>query len=100
MGLSDEELFDFELSGLNMNLEHIRRALTHQGNVYRSQLVAARWLEGWRDQIQRRGAGEHPPEFLAGFEEALTAVIACLRQGDLIPGGKLYEDEVSGRARY
>lgn len=100
MAISDEELFDFELSGLNMNLDHIRRALAHQGNVYRSQLVAARWFEGWRDQIQRRGAAQHSPEFLAGVDEALGAVIAYLRQGDLIPGGKLYEDEVSGRARY
>ena len=100
MALSDDELLDFSLNGLHMNVEHIRRALVHQGNVYRSQLVAARWIEGWRDQIKQRGAGEHSPEFLAGFEEALTAVIAYLRQGDLIPGGELYEDEVSGRVRY
>lgn len=100
MAISDDDLLDFELSGLNLDLAHIRWALAHQGNVYRSQLVAARWLEGWRNQIHERGAGQHSAEFLAGFDEALTSVIAYLRQGDLIPGGKLYEDEVSGRARY
>ena len=100
MALSDDELLDFELGGLNMDLAHIRRALAQQGNVYRSQLVAARWLEGWRNQIHERGAAQHSAEFLAGFDEALSTVIAYLRQGDLIPGGQLYEDEVSGRVRF
>lgn len=100
MALSDEQLFDFGAAGLSLDLNHIRHALANQGNVYRAQLVAARWFEGWRDQINARGAGEHSAEFLAGFDEALTAVIAYLRQGDLIPGGRLYEDEVSGRVRF
>jgi len=100
MALSDDELLDFELAGLNMDLAHVRRALANQGNVYRSQLVAARWFDGWRNQIHERGAGQHSAEFLAGFDEALRTVIAYLRQGDLIPGGQLYEDEVSGRVRF
>ena len=100
MALSDDELLDFEIGGLNVNLSHIRHALINHGNVYRSHLVAARYFEGWRDQVHARSAGHYSAEYLAGLDDALATVIACLRQGDLIPGGALYEEEVSGRTRF
>ena len=82
MALSDDELLDFELAGLNMDLAHVRRALANQGNVYRSQLVAARWFDGWRNQIHERGAGQHSAEFLAGFDVAPVG----LKIGTLLGG--------------
>lgn len=96
MALSDDELFDFDTAGLAIDSARLSRALAQQGNVYRAQLVAARWFEGWRLQIRERGAGERSPDYLEGFDEALATVVAHLRQGDLIPGGPLYEDEVGG----
>ncbi len=39
------------------------------------------------------------PKFDEGFSSALRDVAAHCRQGDFLPGGVLYEDEVEGRIR-
>jgi hypothetical protein len=51
--------------------------------------------------MAERSAGPTDPEDSEAWRQAvddvLRDVVAHLRQGDLIPGGVLYEDEVTGR---
>jgi hypothetical protein len=102
MALSDDELLDFDHRRLRgFNLAKARDALAEQGDVYRAQLVAARWIDGWRQRMLEDPASPTDPENAEARREAvdevLRDVVAHLRQGDLIPGGVLYEDEVTGR---
>jgi hypothetical protein len=97
VALSDNDLLDFDASSLAMaDAGDARRLLRQHGDVFRAQLVAARWLEGYR---QRRLSETSslvagwPQEHEEGLDEALRDVIAHLRQGDFLPGGTLYEDE-------
>ena len=81
-----------------------RRLLREHGDVFRAQLVAARWLEGYRlRRVEEQAAmikiGAHGEEHEEGFDEAMRDVIAHLRQGDFLPGGTLYEDEQELRPR-
>ena len=97
VALSDNELLDFDASGLAMAQAGDARRLLHQhGDVFRAQLVAARWLDAYRQRRlseteQLVGGWHHEHE--EGWDEAVRDVIAHLRQGDFLPGGKLYEDE-------
>ena len=93
--LSDNELLDFDASGLAMaESGDARRLLREHGDVFRAQLVAARWIDGY---LERQRRGEESPTYDPRFEEAATAawrdIAAQLRQGDFLPGGRLYEDE-------
>jgi hypothetical protein len=101
MALDDNELLNFDASGLAMaDAGDARRLLREHGDVFRAQLVAARWLEGYRGRrladssITQTAGWEHHE---AGWDEAMRDVIAHLRQGDFLPGGTLYEDEQSRR---
>ena len=69
-----------------------RRLLREHGDVFRAQLVAARWLDDYR---QRRKEHWSPRDdaFELGVEETLRDIAAHLRQGDFLPGGRLYEGE-------
>jgi hypothetical protein len=93
MALSDDQLLDFD-SGQYATYDEAkaRDALAGEhGDAYRAQLVAARWIDGWR----RRTLAEEPAgseDWVKGWEEGLSEVVAHLRQGDLIPGGILYRD--------
>jgi hypothetical protein len=97
MALSDDQLLDFD-SGQYASYDEgkARDALAGgNGDAYRAQLVAARWIEGWR----RRTLAEGPSgseDWVRGWDEALSDVVAHLRQGDLIPGGILYTDATGG----
>ena len=93
MALSDDQLLEFD-AGTYATYDEAkaRDALAGEhGDAYRAQLVAARWIEGWR----RRTLAEEPAgseDWVKGWEEGLSEVVAHLRQGDLIPGGILYRD--------
>ena len=96
MALSDDQLLDFD-AGQYASYDEgkAREALAGEhGDAYRAQLVAARWIEGWR----RRTLAEDPvsagrsEDWVQGWDDALREVVAHLRQGDLIPGGILYTD--------
>jgi hypothetical protein len=70
--------------------------------VYRAQLVAARWLDGYRrrrlsDKSQPWGRSE---DYERGWDEAMRDVVAHLRQGDFLPAGILYRDEIEGRTSH
>jgi hypothetical protein len=93
MALSDDQLLDFDAATYASYDEARARdtLASEHGDAYRAQLVAARWIEGWR----RRTLAEEPAgseDWVKGWEEALSEVVAHLRQGDLIPGGILYTD--------
>ncbi len=102
MGLTDDELLDFDRQRLEgYDAAETERALVEHGDVFRAQLVAARWIDGWRQRMAEDVAsptslGPEDP-YHAGRDEALREVAAHLRLGDLLPGGVLYEDEVTGR---
>jgi hypothetical protein len=98
MALSDDELLDFDHTHLELFEAAPRTLLRLHGDSYRHQLVMARWLDGYR---KRRGAhmanGPIADElFDAGVQEALRDIAAHLRQGDFLPGGRLYEHEQGG----
>jgi hypothetical protein len=97
MALSDDQLLDFDADRYaSYDEAKAREALAGEhGDAYRAQLVAARWVEGWR----RRTLAEEPSgseDWVKGWDEGLSEVVAHLRQGDLIPGGILYTDATGG----
>jgi hypothetical protein len=97
--LTDTELLAFKMDALSGDRPgDARRLLYEHGETFRAQLVAARWLEGYLERRKvskddtawpRRSNDERD----AGFEEAIRDVVAHLRQGDFLPGGRFYEDE-------
>ena len=100
MSLSDEQLLDFNPDRLAaFDYDAAWQLLAEHGDVYRTQLVAARCLAGYR---RRRLESKNPPsdfstEYMDGWDEAMRDVIAHLRQGDFLPGAGWYEDEISGQ---
>lgn len=97
--LSDNDLLNFTTSNLaGADPGDPRKLLHDHGDLYRVQLVAARWFEGYLQRRKESNAQSlvglrHSDEREAGFEEAMRDVVAHLRQGDLLPGGRLWEDE-------
>ena len=91
MTLSDDDLLDFDLKGLGGFQTAPRTLLDRHGDVYRAQLVIARWLDGYRERRAASSTGES--SFDAGARDTLYDIAAHLRQGDFLPGGELYEDE-------
>ena len=96
--LTDNDLLEFNASSLvDVEAGDARRLLHEHGEVFRAQLIAACWLEGSR---KRRAADiesvpwprRTSPDHEAGFEEAIRAMVARLRQGDFLPGGESYRD--------
>lgn len=100
MALTDDQLLDFDAGRYASYDESRARDLLagENGDAYRAQLVAARWIEGWRQRTLGRDelpAGRSQ-EWMQGWDDALTDVVAHLRQGDLVPGGLLYTDASGG----
>jgi hypothetical protein len=95
--LTDNDLLEFDASTLAMADAGDARHLLHEhGDVFRAQLVAARWLDGYlrrRPEGQARRVGRHSEDHETGFAEAMHDAVAHLRQSDSLPGGPLYEDE-------
>ena len=96
VALSDNELLNFDATKLGLaDAGDARRLLREHGDVFRAQLVAARWIDGYRerrakDSVSRIGSDSR---FEAGAEDTLRDIAAHLRQGDFLPGGRLYKDE-------
>ena len=103
MPFDDNELLDFGSSTLRISRAgDARRLLRAHGDVFRAQLVAARWFEKHlhkRKQTQQTRPGEWPSAHQAGWDEAMKDVIQYLRQGDFLPGGRFYDDEAKERFR-
>ena len=103
MPFDDNELLDFDSSTLNVSKAgDARRLLREHGDVFRAQLVAARWLEKQRHkrrQTRQTRPGEWPSAHDAGWDEAMEDLVQYLRQGDFLPGGRFYDDEAKERFR-
>jgi hypothetical protein len=94
--LTDDELLDFDRERLADPADE-RELLGEHGDVYRAQLVAARWLETWAERMLKRGPSFSGTEdYGKGVDYGLREVIAHLRQGDFVPGGAPYEAEING----
>lgn len=98
--LTDDDLLDFDRDRLSDgDTVDPPALLDRHGDVYRAQLIAARWVSGWGD---RRDAQEPmvPSEgtYDDGYTQALREIAAHLRQGDFVAGGVLYEEEMRGSA--
>jgi hypothetical protein len=97
MPLTDEELLDFDHSRLaHFDLAAAKGQLAEDDGVFRAQLVAARWIEGWRNRMAEDELSPRSSDWQDGFDSALREVTAHLRQGDLIPGGVLHDETDSG----
>lgn len=94
--LSDDELLNFDRSRLADPADERQLLATH-GDTYRAQLVAARWIDGWRERMaDGQGLVRPDEQYSAGVDYALREVVAHLRQGDFVPGGPLYDEEIRG----
>jgi hypothetical protein len=97
MPLTDDELFDFDHGSLvHFDLASAKGRLAEQGDTFRAQLVAARWIEGWRERVAEDEMPTQSEDWREGFSSALREMTAHLRQGDLIPGGVLHDETDSG----
>jgi hypothetical protein len=100
MAFRDDELLEFDPSRMpDFDRLKALEALEEHGEVFRAQLVAARWIDGWRRRLEaHRGGPTSSADFDDGVDFALREIVAHLRLGDFLPGGRLYEDEVTGRS--
>jgi hypothetical protein len=97
MPLSDDDLLAFDYARLagEWTPQDAKRALEEHGEVYRAQLVAAHFAERWcESQLAQPGMLE-TKDRLEGFEHGLRDMAAHLRQGDFLPEGVLYREEVA-----
>src|SRR5262245_20618101 len=94
MTLSDDDLLAFNRELLGMIEGAPRALLEKHKDVYRAQLVAARWLDRYRERRISQPQYASNPHFEAGIQGTLTDIVANLRRGDFLPGGRIYEDEM------
>ena len=91
---TDEELLAFDTSLMaNWDPERAGTLLSEQHDLYRNHLVVARWIWGWAEEVEEDeelGSRERRESFVLALREVATH----LRQGDLVPGGILYEDAI------
>jgi hypothetical protein len=72
-----------------------RTLLAEHGEVYRAQLIAARSIAAWRERLLKPGGAPGVrEEYIEGYVRALGEIVAHLHQGDYLPGGSLYEEEM------
>jgi hypothetical protein len=100
MALTDDQLLDFDASRYaSYDDGKARETLAGEhGDTYRAQLVTAHWIEGWRQRTlgQEEVVEGKSPDWVQGWDDGLSEVVAHLRQGDLVPGGVLYRDAAGG----
>jgi hypothetical protein len=98
VALSDDDLLDFDLKRLGGFETSPRTLLERHGDLYRSHLRIARWLDGYRERREKYMSPSTglDAQFEAGALDTLSDLAAHLRQGDFLPGAALYEDEESG----
>lgn len=86
-------MLDFDESRLaHFDRRSAQKALAEQADAFRAQLVAAHWIEGWRERLEQRPPREESEDWCRGVVFAMREVVAHLRQGDLISGGLLYRE--------
>ena len=93
MVLTDEDLLDFHLPPGPLGTTP-RTLLREYGDLYRSHLLVARWLERHEHtHAVAELAGPIAQAFEDGVRDTLHDVATHLRRGDFLPGGELYKDQ-------
>ena len=71
MGLTDDQLLDFDASRYAAYDEGKARELLagENGDAYRSQLVVARWIDGWRRRTLAQDPDDHSEAWMRGWDE-------------------------------
>jgi hypothetical protein len=88
--LPDEVLLDFDASAYrDWDQAAVDRLLVEQPDLYRNHLAIARGLEAYAN------APTADRKWAEGHDEGLREVAMHLRQGELLPGGFLYEQWTS-----
>lgn len=90
----DEVLLKFDTSRLaGYSQAMAEEALTQHGEVYRSHLLIAYWIDEWIVAMgeDRTLAGASQEGFVRGLRE----VAGHLRQADFLPGGALNRENLS-----
>jgi hypothetical protein len=90
MALDDERLLDFDAGNMaHYDPKQAAQDLVAHGDLFRNHLLIARWIDNWIHGMRGMSAASTGQE---QFERALREVAAHLRQGDLLPGGVLYDE--------
>jgi hypothetical protein len=96
---TDEELLAFDGSNYaDYDEAKARDALSREPEAFRAQLLAAMWIDGWKERLveheeSRHRMSDEGDTFAEGVKYALGNLVAHLRQGDLLPMGALINDE-------
>ena len=98
--LTDNDLLDFDHVRLHMAFDAApRKLLNAHGQVYRSLLVAAHYLEDLAAGFEKPVPGSSADDgYMRGQARAYHDAVAFLRQGSFLPGGREYEEEINGPA--
>ena len=98
MALSDEDLLEFNHLRLHMEGDVTpRKLLNEHGEVYRAQLVAARWLADLANGFDVEAPGLRQDDgFMRGQAVAYRDVVKYLLQGNFLPGSRAYDEGISG----
>lgn len=90
MRFSDDDLFDFDTSRLaKWDRTDPQALLERHPDLYRNHLAIAKWTDEWIASMKK-----HPTlkgEYQEGFVKGIREIAAHLRQGDLLPGGSIYD---------
>jgi hypothetical protein len=84
---------DFETSDIDWRPEWIAEVWQEHPALYRNHLLIARHLEGMAERHVENSSILQPKteeQKTTQFAEGLLWVVAFLRQGDYVPGGRLY----------
>lgn len=92
----DEELLNFKASEIDdYATQNAMNGLQGEHrDAFRTHLIAARWIDHWREGVERSAGGPAPSnsaDWHEGFSYALKEVAAHLRLGDFLPGAQPYE---------
>ena len=95
---SDDELLSFDASSYaDYDEAKAREALSREPEAFRAQLLAAVWIDGWKERLveheENHRMSDVDDTFAEGVKYALGNLLAHLRQGDLLPTGVLINDE-------
>jgi hypothetical protein len=86
---TDEELLAFSSERIDeFSGEQAERLLDTHGDVYRAQLVAARYFDRWARRSEAVGSWPGQEEWEKGVSWAFEEAAARLRRGDFLPGGR------------
>jgi hypothetical protein len=97
MDENDKQLLDFDKTEIDWRPERAAAALAGPyAEIYRNHLAVARWAHGYAQRYQANSTASVSPQHRDGFAEGILWMAAFLRQGDLLPDGKLLQQDQPG----